>query len=64
VSDFNVVEIRTRRRRGKPYVEQCYTCGCGGQMFLLLPDGECVCCACNHINTPLQVIYTPPETPT
>jgi hypothetical protein len=36
--------------------EQAYTCGCGGQTFVLLADGQVVCVSCNSINTPLRVI--------
>lgn len=56
MSDYNVVDIRTRKRRGKPEVEQCWTCGCGGQQWLLV-GAQCVCLACNMVNLPLKVTF-------
>lgn len=36
--------------------EGVWQCGCGGQTWLLLENGRCVCVECDMITTRLRVI--------
>lgn len=44
-----VVEMEKWRSMKKGVIEYCWTCGCGSQSFLLIPDGSVVCHECNCI---------------
>jgi hypothetical protein len=53
-------------RRGKDLGVVCggvWTCGCGGQDWVLYGNGVCLCRDCNCISTVLKVVQDPTPIP-
>lgn len=44
----------------RPIREATWICGCGGQQWLLLADGDCVCADCKFVSTIIAVVRTAP----
>lgn len=40
-----------------------WTCGCGGQDWMLFGNGICLCRGCNYISTVLAVVQSPVSPP-
>ncbi len=44
-----IVDLTKRIEASKPENSYCYTCTCGGQVFVLRPDAKLQCGKCERI---------------